>query len=154
MTTTSARASIVDDKRWTEEELAFIPRMAMYLPSAYDDAFRVHPTVEMAGLKIDEQMAPLVGILWELGIKTCACCQGHALDYHISHSSSGAAYIMFKDYQQAANFVRYTAEKLPARYSNKIVLTFCSSAHSLGDGLVNFPPLLVDTITDIWRTGV
>jgi hypothetical protein len=34
-----------------------------------------HPTVAINGIKIDVDLAPLIGLLWDAGIKTNMCCQ-------------------------------------------------------------------------------
>ena len=54
-----------------------------------------HPTVQIEGIEIDEDLAPLIRRLWEAGIRTSMCCQEH---------SPGTCWIQFPAPDEAIKF--------------------------------------------------
>lgn len=157
-----ARPLISDAKKWTASELEALPQITMWAPVKYNAGYRTHPSVELDGIEIDAELAPLLSLLWERGIRTAACCQGYPLDYHVSMGHQGHAYILFCDFGQAVEFLRhsFTAERFRApdgtrsTDSDGIALEPCNGGQlgkSLGESVVRFAPLLIDDITDVWR---
>jgi len=58
-----------------------------------------HPTVDVDGVDIDEQLAPLIKLLWNLGISTAECCQ------YDEGPIVPVANMSFKDLESAEQFL-------------------------------------------------
>lgn len=139
--------SIIDDHQWTEDELSEIPRLSMELSSKFIGGYQVHPHVEVNGIDIDNALVPLISTLWQLGFETFACCQGRPVDYHVSMGATGHGYILFTNFDSAAEFLEQTAKSFS--HDDGIYLM---SLHCMEDGKasVQFPPLFLDRITKVW----
>ena len=114
-----------------------------------------HPTVDLRGVQIDERLAPLINIIWNLGIRTDECCQEieSPLDVPV-------AMIGFEDLAGAATFVRLLAAANPDYCDDFEYLSDCPSDNgfriyvwfqgSVGTGLAQlFPSVVLEIPTDL-----
>lgn len=73
-----------------------------------------HRQVEIYGVEVDEGIAPLLEVLWRLGLETQFSCQGDP-DYFVPnhpHAWGSAAQIIFETVPEAEKFVRKSIEIL------------------------------------------
>lgn len=130
--------------KWTEAELQKLPQISMWVPALPSP----HPTVRLNGIDIDEELAPLLRAFWEQGIGTVACCQGRPFEYHISQGAHGHAYVLFKGFDQAVEFVRAVA---PSITHEQGVYKIKLAPMVDGRASVSFPPLLIEPILHAWQ---
>ena len=78
-------------------------------PGCVADPHREHPHVYVAGVPIDKELAPLIGMLWALGIGTSESCQADHADYY----GVQVAMIGFDTFDDAHRFVCLMAAANP-----------------------------------------
>ncbi|WP_156401750.1 hypothetical protein [Agromyces sp. Soil535] len=120
--------------------------------------FDGHPQVELYGIEVDEGLAPLLDVLWRLGLDTQYSCQGHPDHYLPNHPSSweAATQIFFTDVDQALKFVKKSMELLgphAAYHEGGFRISVASGIDSpVLRGDVRFSPTLIEPLLSSWTT--
>lgn len=112
-----------------------------------------HGFVMMNGIEIDEKIAPLIGMLWSLGLETqysceslsdsCECC---------GKISNGRTQILFWKLSHAAFFSEMTRARL--NDTDDVFQSMLCMEPMPGDKSrwsVRFDPSFIDPITEIWN---
>src|SRR4051812_34110171 len=79
-------------------------------PAEARDHLPRHSTNRVSGngleADVDEDLAPLIGVLWRRGVRTTACCE--------EESASGLVWIQFASVPDALEFIRHAVPILRA----------------------------------------
>jgi hypothetical protein len=126
--------------RWVEEARAS-------LDTTPRERRAPHPTVTLDGIEIDADLAPLIGKLWDAGVKTTSCCQ---------EGEPGVAWIQFPSRAEALRFV------IPASTLVGSCGWIVDDGQDVGDDFdanpigcitVEFPREDLGALTRLWQPG-
>jgi len=118
--------------------------------------FAGHPQVGIYGIDVDEGLAPLLSVLWRLGLETQYSCQGHPEEFvpHHPNSWAASAQIFFTDAEKGLKFIRKSMELLEphARFHEggfQMQVADGIDTH-VPRGDVRFAPTLIAPLIDAW----
>ena len=122
--------------------MADLPKVGLIRSSRH----RKHPQANLRGIQVDKKLVPLLEALWDSGFDTQWSCQGHPVEYAIL-PIAGYSYILFYSSEQAFEFLQRTGPKI-----NDVqdMMSIRLQLMTDGRGGVQFPPALLDEITNIW----
>ncbi len=110
-----------------------------------------HEWIELQGVWVDKNIAPLLKMLWDRGFDTQFSCQGGAQEYRGGVVRNQDAYILFTDFNDAVEFMRTTAEKIGFDdfhiHGSRYRVTLCTN----GRGSVRFGPDMLAPTIKVWE---
>lgn len=116
-----------------------------------------HAQIKLRDIEVDEQIASLLSVLWNLGFETRFSCQGH-LEHYVGHlvgTHDAHAYIAFVDLEQGAKFMTETIDLLgyvPWAEGPMACVPMVPTEDGVIHSAVRFPPGLLEDITRVWSS--